>query len=53
VVFETAAGREQTEELRARGVATYVKKPFDLEELVRFVKRLTPPRAGRGRRSPG
>jgi CheY-like chemotaxis protein len=53
VVFETAAGREQTEELRARGVATYVKKPFDLEELVRFVKRLTPPRAGRGRRTPG
>jgi CheY-like chemotaxis protein len=48
VVFETGAGREQAEELRARGVATYVKKPFDLEELVLFVKRLVPPR---GRRS--
>jgi DNA-binding response OmpR family regulator len=51
VVFETGAGREQAEELRARGVATYVKKPFDLEELVLFVKRLVPPRGRRGRRS--
>jgi CheY-like chemotaxis protein len=51
VVFETGSGREHAEELRDRGVATYVKKPFDIEELVRFVKRLIPPRTGR-RRAP-
>jgi len=44
VVFETGTGREHAEELRERGIATYVKKPFDLEELVRFVKRIVPPR---------
>lgn len=45
IVFETGGGREHAEGLRARGIATYVKKPFDLEELVRFVKRLAPLRA--------
>jgi DNA-binding response OmpR family regulator len=44
VVFETGTGREHAQELRDRGIATYIKKPFDLEELVRFVKRLAPPR---------
>lgn len=47
VVFETGGGREHAQELRDRGVATYVRKPFDIEELVRFVKRLVPPRTGR------
>jgi two-component system nitrogen regulation response regulator GlnG len=46
VVFETGTGREHAEELRDRGIATYIKKPFDLDELVRFVKRLVPPRDG-------
>jgi CheY-like chemotaxis protein len=49
VVFETGAGREHVQELRDRGVATYIKKPFDLDELVRFVKRLVPPLAARSR----
>ena len=43
VIFETAGGRENAAALRERGIATYVKKPFDLDELVRFVKRLAPP----------
>lgn len=43
VVFETGSGREHAQELRDRGVATYIRKPFDIEELVRFVKRLVPP----------
>jgi two-component system response regulator GlrR len=51
VVFETGTGREHAQELRDRGIATYIKKPFDLEELVRFVKRLVPPRNGHGRRA--
>lgn len=46
VVFETGTGREHAQELRDRGIATYIKKPFDLDELVRFVKRLVPPRNG-------
>ena len=45
IVFETGGGRENAQQLRDRGIATYVKKPFDLVELVRFVKRLAPPRA--------
>jgi len=49
VVFETGAGREHAEQLRDRGVATYIKKPFDLDELVRFVKRLVPPLGARPR----
>ena len=44
IVFETGTGREHAAELRARGIAAYIKKPFDLDELVRFVKRLVPPR---------
>jgi len=42
VVFETGEGREYAQALRDRGIATYIRKPFDLEELVRFVKRLVP-----------
>ncbi len=51
VVFETANVREHIDELRERGIATYVKKPFDIEEVVRFVKRLVPPLNGHPRRS--
>src|SRR5207244_1578921 len=53
VVFETGAGREHAQELRDRGIATYIKKPFDLEELVRFLKRLVPPRNGHARHAAG
>ncbi|HEV2010077.1 MAG TPA: response regulator [Candidatus Limnocylindria bacterium] len=53
VIFETAGGREHVAELRERGVATYIRKPFDIEELVRFVKRLVPPQSGRAREVPG
>lgn len=53
VVFETGGGREHAQELRDRGVATYIRKPFDIEELVRFVKRLVPPRTGQPRRRAG
>ena len=42
VVFETGEGREYAQALRDRGIATYIRKPFDLDELVRFVKRLVP-----------
>jgi two-component system response regulator GlrR len=42
VVFETGGGRDQAAELRERGIATYIKKPFDVEELMRFMKRLVP-----------
>lgn len=51
VVFETGAGREHAQELRDRGVATYIRKPFDLDELVRFVRRLVPPLSGQARRA--
>ncbi|HTJ61748.1 MAG TPA: response regulator [Candidatus Saccharimonadales bacterium] len=52
IVFETGTGREHASELRARGIATYIKKPFDVEELVRFVKRLVPPRTGGSKPAP-
>jgi DNA-binding response OmpR family regulator len=40
VLFETANGRESVREFRRRGIATYVQKPFDLWEVVAYVKRL-------------
>ena len=52
IVFETGTGREHAAELRARGIATYIKKPFDLDELVRFVQRLVPPRNGNPKPAP-
>lgn len=51
IVFETGAGRENVEQMRERGIATYVKKPFDVDEVVRFVKRLVPPFNGHAKRS--
>jgi DNA-binding response OmpR family regulator len=48
VLFETASGIEDVSEFRKRGIATYVKKPFDLNVIVEYVKRLaTAPTAGR------
>jgi CheY-like chemotaxis protein len=47
VLFETASGAEAIREFRRRGIATYVRKPFDLNEIVGYVKRLaTAPSAG-------
>ena len=47
VLFETASASEDITEFRRRGIATYVKKPFDLNVVVAYVKRLaTTPRAG-------
>lgn len=43
VIVETGTMREHAQELRERGVAMYVKKPFDLNDLVSYVKRLAPP----------
>lgn len=43
VIFETGTMRDHAHELRERGVAMYVKKPFDLNDLVSYVKRLAPP----------
>ena len=40
VLFETASGAEAISEFRRRGIATYVKKPFDLNAVVAYVKRL-------------
>lgn len=40
VLFETASGAEAMNEFRRRGIATYVKKPFDLNVIVSYVKRL-------------
>ena len=40
VLFETGTGDESLAEFRRRGIATYVKKPFDLNEVVEYVKKL-------------
>ena len=45
VVIETG-GHDHAEELRDRGIATYLRKPFDVDQVVRFVKRLVPPPNG-------
>jgi CheY-like chemotaxis protein len=58
VLFETASGAEDVSEFRKRGIATYVKKPFDLNVIVEYVKRLAtaptsapPPAPARPRRA--
>ncbi len=43
VVFETAVADEHRSEFRCRGIAAVVEKPFDLEEIVRYVHELAPP----------
>jgi DNA-binding response OmpR family regulator len=40
ILFETASGAEAISEFRRRGIATYVKKPFDLNVVIAYVKRL-------------
>ena len=40
VLFETASGSDAISEFRRRGIATYVRKPFDLNVIVGYVKRL-------------
>jgi len=44
VMFETAAAAEQVTELRERGVAAFIRKPFDLDDVLGYVKRIVPPR---------
>lgn len=44
VIFETAHGPSHVEHLRRAGVASYVSKPFDLREVLRYVRHLAPPR---------
>jgi CheY-like chemotaxis protein len=52
VLFETANGVEALGEFRRRGIATFVNKPFDLNVIVGYVKRLaTDPNAGSPPRS--
>src|SRR5204862_8235184 len=46
VLFATATASENISEFQRRGIATYVKKPFDLNELVAYVKRLATGPAG-------
>jgi len=40
VLFETANTGDAAEEFRRRGIATFVRKPFDLWDVVSYVKRL-------------
>ncbi len=40
VLFETATANDDVSEFRRRGIATYVRKPFDLNVIVGYVKRL-------------
>jgi CheY-like chemotaxis protein len=54
VLFETATASDEIGEFRRRGIATYVKKPFDLNVIVGYVKRLatapnSPPGSARRR----
>lgn len=40
ILFETASANDDVSEFRRRGIATYVRKPFDLNVIVSYVKRL-------------
>jgi DNA-binding response OmpR family regulator len=42
VVFETAVAREYTGDFTRRGIQNVIEKPFDLDEVVRYVHRLAP-----------
>ena len=42
VMFETAAAREHTSEFKRRGIKHVIEKPFDLDEIVRWVHKLAP-----------
>jgi DNA-binding response OmpR family regulator len=45
VLFETGTSLENMDEFQRRGIATYVKKPFDLNDIVGYVKALASGRA--------
>jgi CheY-like chemotaxis protein len=42
VVFETALSRDYNDEFKRRGIKTVIEKPFDVNEIVRTVRRLAP-----------
>lgn len=42
VMFETAVAREHSAEFERRGIDTVVEKPFNIDELVRCVRKLAP-----------
>jgi len=44
VLFETANGPAHADEFRRVGVASYLSKPFDIWNLLAYVKHLAPPR---------
>ena len=52
LLFETAGDAETMAAFRLRGIAAYVRKPFELSELVSYVKRLAtgglPGKSGNG-----
>ena len=43
VVFETAVADEHRSEFARRGIKAVVEKPFDLNDIVRYVHELAPP----------
>jgi DNA-binding response OmpR family regulator len=43
VMFETAVGSSYRGEFQRRGITTIIEKPFDLNDIVRNVRRLAPP----------
>jgi DNA-binding response OmpR family regulator len=44
IMFETAVAREHKSEFRERGIQHVIEKPFDLDEVIRYVRKLAPPR---------
>jgi two-component system, cell cycle response regulator DivK len=42
VMFETAVAREHKGEFKSRGIHNVIEKPFDLDEVVRCVRKLAP-----------
>lgn len=49
VMFETAAADDQVAELRQRGVPAFIRKPFDLNDVLGYVKKVVPRKAVRPR----
>jgi CheY-like chemotaxis protein len=47
VVFETAVAHEYRRDFQARGITAVLQKPFDLNDVVTYVRRLAPPPKGR------
>lgn len=50
VVVETGHAEQELDELRRRGIPAYVSKPFDVNLVVDYVKRLAPPLSAPGGR---